>query len=338
VSTPLNTAGRLRQLLAVLAWLSQVGEAPIDEVADRFGLTPAALVAELELAACCGLPPYTPDQLMEIVVTDTTVATRLGSALGRPRKLSPREGFVLAASGRALLAVPGSDPDGALSRALDKLDRALGGERVVVELDAPPMLDLVKEAAANRESLAITYYSASTDRQTDREIAPHRVFASEGHWYVDAHCGLAGDVRRFRVDRISQAIVTGTAARPPSERSSDPAPLSSGFETFVPGPDTRTVRLSVDRAMAWMLESISATEPAEPAEAAGEVGDRLVIDVVVGGDAWLERLLLRLGPSAEVIDPAEDAGMAAEAATRILRRYRPDASSLPEKVGNNKIT
>jgi proteasome accessory factor C len=331
VSTPLNTAGRLRQLLAILAWLSQVGEAPIDDVADRFGLTPAALVSELELAACCGLPPYTPDQLMEIVVTDTTVSTRLGSALGRPRKLSPREGFVLAASGRALLAVAGSDPDGALSRALDKLDRALGGERVVVELDAPPMLSMVQEAAANRTSLAITYYSASTDRQTDREIAPDRVFASEGHWYVDAHCGLAGDVRRFRVDRISQATVVDAPPRSPVDATADPDSPLSGFETFVPGPDTRTVRLSVDRSMAWMLESISTVATAED-------GDRLVVDVVVGGDAWLERLLLRLGPAAVVVDPAEDAGMAAEAATRILRRYRPATIPISENTENNKKT
>ena len=112
----LDTAVRLRRLLAILAWMAQVGEAPIDEVAQRFDLTPEALVTELELAACCGVPPYTPDQLMEIVVTDTTVSVRVGTSLGRPRRLSPAEGFALATSARALLAVPGSDETGALSR------------------------------------------------------------------------------------------------------------------------------------------------------------------------------------------------------------------------------
>jgi predicted DNA-binding transcriptional regulator YafY len=42
----------------------------------------------------------------------------------------------------------------------------------------------------------------------------------------------------------------------------------------------------------------------------------------VGGDAWLERLLLRLGPDAEVLEPVEDRELAADAATRILARYR----------------
>ena len=71
-----------------------------------------------------------------------------------------------------------------------------------MELDAPALLPEVREALAYGDALAISYYSASTDRVTDREIAPLRVFASDGHWYVDAWCDTAGDLRRFRVDRI----------------------------------------------------------------------------------------------------------------------------------------
>ncbi|MGH9028123.1 MAG: WYL domain-containing protein, partial [Acidimicrobiales bacterium] len=59
---------RLHRLLAVLTWLARSGRAPVSELAERFGLSPEDLVSDLELAACCGLPPYTPDQLMEIIV------------------------------------------------------------------------------------------------------------------------------------------------------------------------------------------------------------------------------------------------------------------------------
>jgi proteasome accessory factor C len=316
--TVVDTAGRLRQLLAILVWLDQVGEAPIDEIATRFDLTPEALVTELELAACCGLPPYTPDQLMEIVVTDTSVSAHHGSALSRPRRLTPGEGFALAASARGLLAVQGSDEDGALSRALEKLEAALGGERLVIDLDTPPMLAMVRDAAAAKQRLEISYYSASSDRRSRREIAPRRVFASEGHWYVDAMCSLAGDERRFRIDRIDDArVVEGVSDGTDGLADLEPG----GFETFVPGPDTRRVRLSLDPALAWMVESIPVEAPAV------EVGDRLEVEVVVGGDAWLERLLLRLGPGTVVVDPPEDATRAAEAAARILLRYRPDTKN-----------
>jgi len=331
VTAVMDTAVRLRRLLAILAWLAQVGEAPIEEAAGRFDLTPEALVTELEMAACCGVPPYTPDQLMEIVVTDTSVSTRVGTALARPRRLSPSEGFALAASARALLAVPGSDESGALSRALGKLDRALGGEEIGVELDAPEWLPLVRDAVGSGGHLSISYYSASTDRVTEREIAPRRLFASEGHWYVDAWCSRAGDLRRFRVDRIGTAEVaevaevaagdevvggTGRVDGAGPEPVGPPGAGPPGFEPFVPGPEATSVRISVDPAMAWLVESLPATGPALPADG------RVEIEVFVGGDAWLERLLLRLGPDAEVLDPPEYRSLAADAATRILRRYR----------------
>ena len=224
---PIDTAARLRRLLAILAWLAQVGEAPIDETAERFDLTPEALVTELEMAACCGVPPYTPDQLMEIVVTDTTVSVHVGTSLARPRRLSPSEGFALASSVRALLAVPGSDESGALSSALAKLDRALGDEEgrdIEVELDSPTLLPLVRQAVADRRPLRITYYSASTDRVTDREIAPLRIFASEGHWYIDAWCQTAGDLRRFRVDRIGTAETLEHPFPPEAAPAAEPDP------------------------------------------------------------------------------------------------------------------
>lgn len=313
-----DTAARLRRLLAILAWLAQVGEAPVDDVAARFGLTPDALVTELEMAACCGVPPYTPDQLMEIVVTDTTVSTRTGIGLARPRRLSPHEGFALAASARALLAVEGSDDSGALSRALVKLERALGAGGVVVELDEPPLLALVRDAAASGTPLAISYYSASSDRFSEREITPLRVFGSGGHWYVDASCALAGGVRRFRVDRIQDAHAAGDGHRPDTFPGAGPpgAGPPPGFEPFVPGADTRIVRLSIEPSSAWILESIPAC--GEPVH----VGDRIEVSVAVGGTAWLERLLLQLGPSASVIDPPEDETVVREAAARILSRYR----------------
>lgn len=219
MSSTTDTAARLRRLLAVLAWLAQVGEASIDEVATRFDLTPEALVTELEMAACCGVPPYTPDQLMEIIVTDHTVSTRVGTALTRPRRLSPSEGFALAASARALLAVEGSAGNNALTGALAKLERALGGEAVEVELDTPEFLPLVRDALHTSSRLSVSYYSASTDRVTERVIAPTRVFAADGRWYVDAWCSSAGDLRRFRVDRIPRPrSSTAEAGRPPVRR------------------------------------------------------------------------------------------------------------------------
>ena len=250
-----DTGDRLRRLLAILAWLAQVGEAPIDEVAVRFDLSPQALVTELEMAACCGVPPYTPDQLMEIVVTETTVSTRVGTALARPRRLSPSEGFALAASARALLAVPGSDEEWCAvpgpGQARPCPGRGGGGRRARTR---PPTSPLVKEALDSERHLAISYYSASTDRVTDREILPLRLFGSEGHWYVDAWCESAGGVRRFRVDRIGAASWS-TAVRsrtcpvpvPPGARMTGPEAPGSSRSCPAPTPARCACRSSRPR-------------------------------------------------------------------------------------------
>ena len=322
MSPAVDTATRLRRLLAILTWLAQEGEAPIDEVAARFDLTPTALVAELEMAACCGVPPYTPDQLLEIVVTEDSVSTRVGTTLARPRRLSPREGLGLAASARALLAVPGSDEDGALSRALAKLDRALGQTGIEVELDTPDLLEAVRIALQAHERLTITYYSASTDQTAERTITPRRLFASEGHWYVDAWCEVADGVRRFRVDRIATAEPAGPASAdvlsdelPDMSTQAEGTTTGGALGAFVPGPDSRRVRIAADPSKSWLFDTI-------PSSVEAEEDGRTVWEVFVGGDAWLERLLLRLGPDAEVREPAEDRGLAADAARRILARYR----------------
>jgi proteasome accessory factor C len=301
---------RLRRLLAILPWLAERGRVPIREVADRFGMSPEEVVAELELAACCGLPPYTPDQLIELIVTDEEVEANLGGRLSRPLRFTAAEGFTVAASARAILAVPGADPDGALARALAKLEAALGRRaEVTVELDAPQLLDVVRRAIADRERLEITYYSASRDELTRRRIDPRAVFNAEGRWYANAWCHLAGGVRLFRVDRMEEAVPTGERFEAPAE------PASRVGEAFSPGPDVDEVTLVLSPSARWVIETY-------PTRGVEELGDgRVRVVLAVGGHAWIERLLLRLGPDPQVLDPPELAGARRRAAAELLARY-----------------
>src|SRR6185436_3860146 len=121
-------------------------------------------------------------------------------------RLTPAEGFSVLAAGRALLAVPGAEATGPLASALSKLEAALGAAgSVSVELEAPPLLAVVRSAAEGRRRLAVEYFSAWRDEVTSRTIDPYVVFSQEGHWYVAAADSLRGDVRHFRVDRLASA-------------------------------------------------------------------------------------------------------------------------------------
>ena len=309
-----ETSERLRRLLAVVGWLAHVGEAPIADVAQRFGMDETELVHELELAACCGVPPYTPDALMEIEVSETSVRAFLPAEFARPRRLTPAEGFAVAASARLILAVPGSSDD-ALRRALDKLDRALGShEAMGVDVDAPQFLAAVREACEAGQVLEIDYHSASRDESTTRVVEPVQVVTMDGHWYLDAYCRKAGDMRRFRVDRLRGVHVVEGAG------PVTPHALRVARDGFLPGPGAVEVQLHLGKGAQWVAESV-------PVRSVDRDPDGLASAVVldVAGMAWFERLLLQLGPEARVMRPADLTDLGARAARRVLRLYEGDA-------------
>jgi proteasome accessory factor C len=224
--------------------------------------------------------------------------------------LTPAEGFAVAASARLLLGVPGSDDD-ALRRALAKLEDALGArEAVGLDVDAPADLPLIRAATEAGQNLELEYLSASRDELTTRVVEPMQVITVDGHWYLDAYCHRAGDMRRFRVDRIVKAHQLDQAV---SDEVRRPRPAE---DMFVPGPGAYEVHLELAPDAGWVAESI-------PVRQVNRDGDGTVTGLVmdVAGLAWFERLLLQLGPAARVVSPPELTGLVGEAARRVLERY-----------------
>jgi proteasome accessory factor C len=319
---------RLHRLLAVLTWLARQGRAPVTELAERFGISPDELIADLELAACCGLPPYTPDQLMEIMVDDEEVVANLGPELARPRRLTAAEGFALATAARAIEAVPGADPDGSLARGLEKLEAVLGQpDRLRIDLGEPPHLAELRRAVEAAEQIELGYYSVSSDEESLRVVDPVSVVALDGRWYLDGYCHRAGDMRRFRVDRVLSVRPTGKttpgrARGEGSEALSDHRAGEVGEAVFVPGPDATVARVAVDDAGLWLTDAVP-TLGLEPLP-----DGRTVVHLAVASTVWFDRLLLRLGPHGEVLGPPELADSGRRAAARLLARYR---TPVPER-------
>jgi proteasome accessory factor BC len=304
-------SARLRRLLAIVAWLAEAGEVPIAALSTRFDISPDEVVRELELAACCGIPPYTPDTLLEIVVSDETVQASLPKELARPRRLTPAEGLALAASARTILAVPGADRDGALARALRKLEALLGDDgRLVIGIDAPPLLDEVESLVASGEQAQIVYHSASTDETTERVVEPLEVVSLDGHWYLDAYCHKAEGVRRFRVDRVREVRPIGLPVT--ARQVGHPGELA-----FVPGPGAQTATIELHDDAQWVADSVPVLAREEGP------GGGVRITLAVGGRAWLERVLLQAGPRARVVAPLALGSVGPQAAARLLAaRYR----------------
>jgi proteasome accessory factor C len=289
-------------------WIVANPGRPKAEVAARFGVSVAELESDLDLVLMIGVPPYSPAEYIDVDAEGDTVTISLADYFRRPLRLDPTEGLALLAAGRALLAVPGSDPGGPLATALEKLEAALQLPDLVVAIDAPEFLDVVRTAADHEERLEIDYWSAGRDELTTRRIDPTTVFFALGEWYVDAWCHRAGDERLFRVDRIR-------AVRPTGERFDAPDSTLGPGDVYRPRTDDPRVTLLLPASAAWVAETY-------PAETVDETPDgHLRVRLAVSEPAWLARLLLRVGPDARVEDPPELRTVAAEAAARIASRY-----------------
>ncbi len=295
-----------------MPWIAEHPGAALEEIAARFGVSEAELEHDLELLPLCGLPPYTPDRLIEVEIVDGHVWIRFAEYFDRPLRFSAEEGLALLTAGRALLAVPGSDERGALATALDKLAGALGAtDGLSVEVGEPPHLDALRRAADTHERVEIDYYSFGRNATTSRKIDPRSVFHAFGHWYAAAYCHQAQDERLFRLDRIRAVRPTGEHFDPAADGEPE-----FGESVYHPRSDDPRVTLELDAAASWVVESY----PSEEVEERPDGSWRVVL--AVSERAWMERLLLELGPAARVVAPAGLQTVGAEAADRLLTRYR----------------
>jgi proteasome accessory factor C len=307
----------------MLPWLMDVGEVELATVAERFEMSEAQVQRDLELVAMCGLPPFV-DEMIDVFVDDGTVFVGVPRLFTRPLRLTAPEGFALLAAGRAAMELPGADPDGPLGRGLSKLGAALGeGDGpaggssaddtagVAVDLARPAMTDEVLEATAADAELRIRYYSPTRDESSDRAIVPRHVFADAGNWYVVADDDRSQARRTFRIDRIETLERTGRIV--PTD-----APAGAPDAFFLDADLPRAViRLSPDAG--WVAEQY-------PVDEVRRLDDgRMEVTLPVAGARWLSRLLIRLGPHAEVVSPAGALEDAAALARTVLAAYASDS-------------
>ncbi|MEO9224177.1 MAG: WYL domain-containing protein, partial [Acidimicrobiales bacterium] len=165
-------------------------------------------------------------------------------------------------------------------------------------------------AIEGQHAVELDYYSYGRDEPTHRVIEPWRMWSDGGNWYVSGHCRFAGGERVFRLDRITQAVVTDETVGPP--------PDDVTVSRFLPDADTPRATIELDVDARWVLETYPADEVTELANG------RIRAVLAVTAAPWLERLLLSLGSSATVIDIDPRLGgqdMAPQAAERVLARY-----------------
>lgn len=304
----MSITDRLGRLLFIVPYVAHRGGVPLAELADKTGVSPAQIEADLDLLAMVGQPPLTPDHLIDLYVEDDVVYVDLDQSLSRPLNLTHEEAraLVLGAKLVGSLGGLGAELDLVLDKilaALNPVDREIVrslSERVGMWQDAAPSeapVAKLRSAIAHHTEVELLYYSASSDRQKRYRLQPLALLTHTGVEYLVAlDVDAALHEKLFRLDRMADISLLAATFEPPADLDLE----RFRRQRLYAGDASVMSEVRFDAAVAAQVTErfVDATPKVEPD---GAVRVRLS----TSSPAWLSRWVLPFGVQAEVLGPEE---------------------------------
>ncbi len=195
-----------------------------------------------------------------------------------------------------------------------------GGDVHLLDVDEgadPRLFELLAGALRARKFVTFNYQKPSSDTVTERRVEPLGLFFINAHWYLAARDRTRGELRNFRVSRMSGAAVNKQAPRtpdyeiPPEFRLREHAQAREAWDLGESEPLTAEVRFTgVGGATA------AASRAGEPVQ-----GDAQLRRFEVRRLDTFARWLLSFGGDARPVSPAELVDMYRNAARETLQLY-----------------
>lgn len=211
----LTTIEQFRKVMGILPWLYRNPVTTTEEIARLFSIEEERVGDLLERVACCGLPPFTPDQLIEIVVEGDEISARISEDFAKGLVLGQADLFVIALSARVALASGEFEGRNELETALVKIFGPGAAEEmaesIVVDIEGERHLGTLRAGIEEQRQVRFDYLASGDASLSARVVDPFVVFSDQGFWYLRAWCHRAGGVRNFRLDRMENVQVTSDA-------------------------------------------------------------------------------------------------------------------------------
>ena len=298
-SAPLERTARL---LDLVPYISSHQGISVKELASVFDVTQPQMINDLTTLWMCGLPGYTPLELMDLDFDSGFVTISNAPTLSKPRTISFDEGVALVL-GLDLLRSSISSERVDLLESIEALSN-----RLTLLINLPSALSAtatvnlsistsISDAIKKRTGLSIQYHSMYRDEVTVRSIIPFEIIANNGYSYLSAYCFNAKDFRQFRVDRIQSAEPTDVGTQEIASKRYESA-ITSTIKVLSPSRDI------VERFNQSQLSA----------------GTEFTYDSF--SQQWMERSIMASGSGAELISPQEIRRSIAEMAQSMLDRYK----------------
>ncbi|MSO42977.1 MAG: WYL domain-containing protein [Candidatus Planktophila sp.] len=208
-SAPLERTARLLDLVPYINTHQGIS---IKELSGVFKVSSTQMVSDLTTLWMCGLPGYTPLELMDLDFESGFVTINNAPTLSKPRSISFDEGVALLLGLDLLRSSISSDRRDLIERidslserlsTLIKLPSALSATAPVNEQISRAVLKSIK----SQTGLQIVYHSLYRDEITTREIFPIEIIDNHSQQYLSAYCYTAQDFRQFKLDRVQSAQI-----------------------------------------------------------------------------------------------------------------------------------
>jgi proteasome accessory factor C len=208
-STPLEKAARLLDLVPYISTHQGVA---LSELASEFGISESELLSDLNTLWMCGLPGYTPLELIDLEFESGYVSIRNAEILQKVRLLTKDE-LVILLVGLDLL-IKSIDPKrndllSAITDLQTKIKTIIGDIATIAPIVNSSYRAIVLNAITSRRNLQISYHSLIRDELTNREITPIELMVDHGYEVLQAYCHQVGAYRTFRLDSIADIAISG---------------------------------------------------------------------------------------------------------------------------------
>lgn len=289
------------RLLDLVPFLSTHSHISLKELAHEFGISEKAMASELTALSMCGLPGYTPYELIEIFFESGFVTINNHDALDIPRALTQLEVASLLIGLEILRDSAIGQDEGLISkidRLISQMKSLLGGAIEVGDNPITAFQTIIEGAIAARKSLSIKYLSPVKDEATTRIVDPLEIRSERSHLYLVAYCHNAQSVRNFRLDRVQEVIESGSAV------ISEEVPNEEN-------PQLTSVMIKVSGDQRSVSEALSTSE----------ISPDGTVELNIFTPEWVSKAVIAHAPHLELLSPQDARGTVASAAKNILALY-----------------
>ena len=311
--TPSST--RLVRLLNMVPYFQVNPQVSYAKAANDLGVNRKQLEADINQLWICGMPGYTPGDLIDFELSDDTINVTFSAGIDRPLQLTSTEATGILMALRALAEIPGVVDPAAARSAIAKIDSAAGtaeaGSAESAGATESAAAAAVRQAVRDQRALRIEYFSASRDAQSTRDVDPIRVVLVGDQSYLEAWSREAEGVRLFRFDRILGATVLDEPAAPPETAVGGPVNTA----LFDADPSLPAASLRIAPGAAWMLEYFPMRVVAELPDGHREVA------MTYAAEDWLVRQILGFGSDVAVLGPPAVVARVRRSADEALAAY-----------------